>query len=227
MLLRKKVALVDFDGVILRNKQSLQYTVNRVEKFVSVKTGIKCEKMLKQFNTELYQSYGHTFLGLQDLGYTKSLKEFNSFVYGGDLRPFSLTDEEKKEWSRFKNNMSLLDIKVQLFSNSSPVWMSHFTNYDETFEVTNMISSFPDSYFSKLLKPKIDIYTTIYALYPNHDIVFIDDKLSNFRHVTYNTHWHNFWITNNSLSNNKLSHNIITCKNLDDVTSFIKMNICD
>jgi hypothetical protein len=223
----KKIALVDFDGVILRSKEPNVYIKNKIEKYVKKSFRLKDMASAEKLNKELYIRYGHTYLGLQKMGKVSSLRDFNEYVYG-DTREYNgmtLTKEENKEWQDFLAEMKKLDIQVKLFSNADKRWMANFIGYNpDYFSFHDLMSLYEEPFYSRLLKPKRDIYDLANSKYPDGLFYFIDDKVSNFGPIYHDMRWHNLWISTgdvNEAKYTKLGDRLYSCIGLPGAAYYI------
>jgi hypothetical protein len=76
-----KHCLIDFDGVILRRHPVHGAVALRCSQYVALKTRLPIRRA-ELLNREMYESCGHTMLGLARLGVPCSVAEFDTFVYG-------------------------------------------------------------------------------------------------------------------------------------------------
>ncbi len=192
----KKALLLDFDGVVFRNNPLDVVISHRCQmysnKFVSIRNPIK----LREFNTEIYNTYGHTLVGLQKLGHVKAnINEFNSYVYdgliGGDLR--SLKDTHYTDIKSFKRLLSMAqdnDIKVFMFSNAPDKWCNmvcHYMGISENEQPTSLHGLLLES---SVLKPSVLGYMMVEReLVDFEDLFLLDDKMLNLKNIMYNSRW--------------------------------------
>lgn len=196
MFVPRKIALVDFDGVVLRNTQAQRYMMERVEGFVEKRMRFRNPKMLQKFNAELYQTYGHTLIGLRNMGVNASLKEFNQYLYT-DIDPtLMLTKEEKIQWDIFYHMMMYLGIPIYFFSNASREWCAHFVdpNVYKVGFVQDEWNGLHDDMRIQLLKPDEMVYTMMKTQYPKAHFLYWEDKLVNFKHITNDPQWTKIWV---------------------------------
>ena len=195
----KLTALVDFDGVILTSPGPSNYVKRKVEQYVKVKSGIQNGAAISALNEDLYKRHGHTFLGLKRLGLTKSLREFNDFVYGQkqEYAHYKLSENDQNEWQQFKQDMANMNISVKLFSNSDKRWLTQFLDYDkDLYSLHDALETFEDPMYSMLLKPERELHDFVHYQIPRSNFVFLDDKLSNFEMCMNDPRWLNIWIDN-------------------------------
>ena len=199
--MQRRIVLVDFDGVVLKNKTAGNYIKTKVERFVQKVTPIKDPKLAEIYNKELYTSHGHTLIGLRKHGCDVSLTEFNEYVYG-DTRCYSdliMEDNELKEWRLFCDNIKNCNYEIKLFSNSGTEWMSHFLKNDvdtDLLEFQNYLDKYRyQPIYNSLLKPKREIYDLFMSYYTKSSYYFIDDKISNFEYIQYDPRWIKIWFT--------------------------------
>jgi len=127
----KKIALVDFDGVVLKSNEANRYINYKVERFVMKKLKVKDVRL----NNELYCGYGHTVLALKSMGIKTCLSEFNEEVYGNpcEYQGLKLSKEEKKNWAHFVSEMKKINVGIKLFSNADKRWILNFIDYDSKY----------------------------------------------------------------------------------------------
>ena len=212
--MKKSIALVDFDGVVLKNFKASAYISKKVSSYVKYtlnKRGIEPKNdLLELFNKELYNGHGHTLIGMRNHGFNVSLREFNEYIYGdvGDYRHLVMTSDEKKTWENFVERMRKKNISIKLFSNSNINWMSHFIGYDhdmmEFAKSVDAYKTFP--LYNKCLKPERTIYEIFMSKYPSCKYNFIDDKLANFAPISHDKRWNKIWIIGDDMNSDD-SHN--------------------
>ena len=175
------IVLVDFDGVILRNKRVLGAVKDRVDKYVAKVMRIDDPGRAEKVNQYLYRNYGHSLIGLRkviddDAG---DLEEFNKFVYddiniGRDDFYFA-KGEVAKDWEPFLNRMECLGIEVHIFSNAPKEWC---LNFIDPKKVNGFVSdNLPRK--SEYLKPGYQVYDVVSTWYWGKQVYFIDDKVQN------------------------------------------------
>lgn len=205
--MKNSIALVDFDGVILKNPRASAYISRKVSSYVKYtlnKSGIEPKKeLLERFNNELYTGYGHTLLGMKSIGLNTSLKEFNEYIYGdvNDYKYLKMTDSEQKSWENFVERMRKKNISIKLFSNSNIKWMSHFIGYDgEMMEYSKCIDAYKEfPIYNRCLKPQRTIYDLFMSKYPSCKYYFIDDKLANFSPISSDKRWVKIWVVGDDI----------------------------
>lgn len=225
----KTYAFVDFDGVVSRSSEPSKYIKNKIEKYVKKKLRLRDMETAAMINRELYNTYGHTFLGLRKLGLVQSLREFNECIYGDthEYRGMALSNEEEGMWKRFLVETKRKGIEVQLLSNADKRWIETFVGYNPGyFNFHDTLELYEDPFYSRLIKPKRDIYELINNKYMNSRFYFIDDKLVNFGPVIHDINWNNLWI-HNTLQNegentySKICDRLFACHFLDGATELI------
>jgi hypothetical protein len=208
--MHRVVALVDFDGVVLRNPQATRYIHKKVVTYVSKKASVPMN-LAHELNNEIYNTYGHTYLGLKAHGLSKSLEEFNDFVYGAPEEYEHLKIPEG-EWGVFYKKLKEAGIKVKLFSNADNRWLNTFIPYDEDlYSFQDYKDSFHDL---ELLKPKRDIYDFVHYHLPKCKYVLLDDKICNFSVRLADPRWHHIWINPNHPHKCQLTSNQIIAPGL-------------
>lgn len=227
-----KVVFIDFDGVILKNAKAQKYIVQKIENVVSSIAKVKDARIVSALNKEMYNGFGHTYIGLKRMGYLCSLKEFNEYVYGNveEYKDLELTDEERQEWLAFEKACKESDISLKLFSNADKRWLANFIEYDQDlFSIQDRIDAFHEPLFSSLLKPEKYIYDILVSSFPRHKMFCIDDKLGNFGYMFNDPRWHSIWYnplkgdsTTVKFMYSDTNKRIVRCSSLDKVLSYVE-----
>ena len=178
MLTANKVALMDFDGVILRNKTVLSRVANKATQYVQRTLDISKRSSAEAVNRYLYTTYGHTAIGLNAITKTTTLQEFNAFVYDDlylDHNEYYEAKKELHEWCLFLKRLHDRGIPIHIFSNAPKEWCLNF------------IDSHPNLYWTwdyiplalENLKPQMHIYNILEDKFSNATVYFVDDNMSN------------------------------------------------
>lgn len=190
----KSVVLLDFDGVVTNNHIANTYVSRKIVDVVKYVTGVSDEEKSKALNTNLYMSHGHTWLGLRNIGYDISLKEFNDRVYGDTCEYNSLCLTQQEVFSMFSLMMRSMnmDVDVMFFSNADTRWLTQFIKWNATlYAVQDHVMS-----NNEVLKPTMESYSKVHEFLNHHGyqkVFFIDDKLDNVESAPEN--WHKIWYT--------------------------------
>ena len=186
--------LLDFDGVILRNHRISNIIVNRCQSMVH-----KCIKHLdfescKRINKNLYESTGHTVLGLQRLGYKDLLiSEFDELVYQKIDYKVELSDISSTHASDIENVKNLYNycktkgIDMWIFSNAPDSWchsISHMMDLPILPSTRPHVST---------LKPDPKCYLEIERKIKSDKYIFVDDKMMNLMKAP--DHWTCVWMS--------------------------------
>jgi hypothetical protein len=161
------------------------------QRYVPLKNG---ERLVK-FNTQMYESCGHTVTGLQSLGYAASVDKFNKYVYGcldyGKLR--ILSEEQFKEDAKHMTNLLKYcanhNIDAYIFSNAPPTWINTSLYYlIEDVQRLN-VSILPQT--ATYLKPTSHMYTMLEQTTLNSysRIVYVDGKFINILPIVGRPKW--------------------------------------
>lgn len=177
------VLLLDFDGVILRNKQLSVYQSRRSAKFLQKHTSLPLSTCVKLNNT-YYPKYGHTVLLVNDLfGKRTTLEEYNDYVFNKDhlQRLNRLVCEKSVEDIRgFENvfkSCARNNMDWAIFSNANINWVSHFSELGGLLDVTPSKIIYPTTL--DMLKPEKKVYDYIESVYEQSTVVFVDDSTIN------------------------------------------------
>lgn len=183
------ILLLDFDGVLLRKHPIYESVSVRcqsyAQKFIPLRNPVK----IKQTNQELYESYGHTMLGLRALGYPVELSDFNHQVYSNiDLKSLiNVRETHKQDIEAIKTMLSTVrdaGIEYRLFTNAPDIWCQTILQHMglDAIEKANIAS---------FLKPEQASYERIEKMFPNErHFIFVDDKLVNLKGVMKRPTWH-------------------------------------
>jgi len=184
---RSKALLLDMDGVILHHPKASALIKGRVEKFIETILDMPPEEAIP-INKFLYQSYGHTTIGLEKI-YNKqvSIKEFNANVYDPHtmliaqyLSPEEETFEQGREVRELVQRCFEEGIPTYIFSNAPMVWCqwaSWLLRLNNLIPVKNMITC--DHLNGGFLKPDPNVYDFVAGMIRTDDLLFIDDTLIN------------------------------------------------
>lgn len=214
----KKTLLIDFDGVIFKNKVIERKLIKRIDRYCGEVLNIKNKKISKLINRELYLGSGHTILGLKKIGKPLNLKEFNDKIYNFDYKELyeDITPENVRDIENLKELYYFCqshDIDLKIWSNSPSYWCKNFICYITSdlrhIEIHNNHNC------SYLLKPERDSYTYIESILKSDLIFFVDDKLYNLLNTPDNQKWISIHFNDNF--NEKVSDRFIMIKDLVDM----------
>ena len=189
----RKVALVDFDGVIIRNKRVQDRVVKGINGYVSQALYINSPKVTERINSYLYSTYGHTMIGLDKVAghdLAGSLQDFNKFVYDNidiSQEDFISIKPEVTQWKEFIAKLRLSNIPVYIFSNAPRNWCLNFI--DQSDVAGFIMDNLPQD--AAYLKPELKIFETLHSWFQNHEVYFIDDKIHNMKHTVQKDNWTN------------------------------------
>jgi beta-phosphoglucomutase-like phosphatase (HAD superfamily) len=215
---RKKVAFVDFDGVILTTPNVKSQTVlKHVSDFTKValnsqRTSYRLsDKTINIINQELYTAYGHTVLGVNRMlcsgtlsassPHAYALDDFNHMVYDtvtveqSNRKENEMSDADACAWRGFLTQMKQVNIPVYIFSNAPLEWCETFIDMSE---VDGFIC---DDKWTKsssfYVKPYPQIYRWIENKFPDTDLLFWDDKMINFKSCMHDPRWKKVLVNKN------------------------------
>jgi FMN phosphatase YigB (HAD superfamily) len=200
--------LLDMDGVILRNNTAHKHIAFRCQQYVRKITGIKNPIKVSILNKQLYESTGHTFLGLKNLGYPINLDEFNEYVYDDMSIIKNINAKETNQLTLLKKKCEDKNIKIYIFSNAPIIW-SHTILSHMNCDIPILSSEY--------LKPQIEYYNIVESII-SEKILFVDDKLMNIMPVINRKRWTTYLFnediniisTNNILNNFNIINNFNT-----------------
>jgi FMN phosphatase YigB (HAD superfamily) len=228
--LKKKVALIDFDGVVLRNKKADTCVAKRAGiytwKAVSNVPRSMSQIGIRQANDlcyNLYKGYGHTLLGLNAMGVTSNLEDYNKMVYNTiDYKKLREENNDFTDLRRFLDYCKQENIDTYAFSNAPNTWLQN-TLLDDS----DILACMPDvrtvlkvnANDATYLKPQPAVFSAINSGFYDYDkIVFIDDNISNMRHTLHNNKWKNLLFGSSS---KKINNNLFLVSGFDDVIDVI------
>jgi FMN phosphatase YigB (HAD superfamily) len=203
MAATKKVLLLDYDGVVLRNnvannlvsKRAGLYTRN----IISIKNNfIVDNKASNDLCFNLYKGYGHTLLGLNAVGLNEqnvSLKNYNNFVYSQiDYDELRLTNNDMNDVKQVVDFCQKKNINVYMFSNSPKYWIHQTLGKEKTLaryiiDIRDILNVSDND--TTMLKPKPAIYDLIDDMFKDTNIVFLDDSACNFECTLTRPNWTN------------------------------------
>lgn len=190
----RKAVLLDFDGVVLRNKvadscvsrRAAIYTwkaVNNVPRSMS-------EISIKQAGDlcySVYKGYGHTVLGLQAIGVDASLKDFNRMVYSTiDYDKVRAHNNSMDGVRKLIEHCRHEGTDIFMFSNAPYTWIENVLKND-----ADIIESIPDvrdvlgvsADDSAYLKPQRTVYDAASSKLMQQQrydkIILVDDNAAN------------------------------------------------
>lgn len=227
-----KVVLLDYDGVVLRNSvadtsvakragiftwKTINKNLRRGQKPISVTQG-------NELCYSLYKGYGHTVIGLKELGYDVNLSDYNRFVYSTiNYTKVKAHTNPMCDTKRLLEACKEKNIELMMFSNAPYTWFKNTMTENNINEILNHIpdvrevlgiSENDESY----LKPSQKIFDVIGCEFYNKQIIFIDDNLVNMKHCVRNAQWKNMYLTS---CNVHLNHNIHAVDSIDSAIDVI------
>lgn len=195
-----KVLLLDFDGVVLKNKiadskvakRAGIYTWKSINNVRSKQSAISISQA-EDICYNLYKGYGHTLCGLKDMGLDVSLKDYNDLIYKTiDYKVVRQTNNDMNDVRNLIQFCKNKNIDMFMFSNAPKTWMESTLEND-----TDIIESIPDvrdilkisENDEMYLKPQSYIYDALEKRFQDTKCIFVDDNISNFRYVMHNSNW--------------------------------------
>jgi FMN phosphatase YigB (HAD superfamily) len=197
----KKVLLLDYDGVVLRNRTASSLITKRAGLFTQSvftrKNNITITtKDASDLSYNLYKGYGHTLLGLNGIGLKNVLlKDYNNFVYSHiDYDELIMENNDMKDINHIVSTCKAQKIDVFFFSNAPRVWIYNTlkrnkylsTNICDVRDILEISDN--DCTF---LKPKSEIYDALEERFKNNVIVFVDDNSYNMTYTINKNNWIN------------------------------------
>lgn len=195
----RKTILLDFDGVVLKKSSAYSLVVNRCEQYVNRFVNIRNPVKVKELNKQLYETYGHTVLGLRNIGFDVTPEEFNRFVYGyfdktyfRDVRPENY--QHIKDFKKLVEKLQETETPFYIFSNAPDIWCKTvLMEMDPSFSKIETLADITN----KHLKPEVSCFDAIENILPSdHDIWFVDDKMQNMSTIMNRPRWKKLLYTN-------------------------------
>lgn len=229
----KKVVLVDFDGVVLKNKvadvkvakRAGIYTWQQINKHRPKNQYYSHSKLISPSQGEelcynLYKGYGHTVLGLKGIGVSGcNLKQFNKLVYDTlDYKVIRETNNNFDDVRKLINYCHECNYDMFLLSNAPMRWMSNILKNDEDilYSIQDIKKALEiDEDDERFLKPHNHIYDVIASTFIRENIVFIDDNIGNIKPVIDKLTWTNIVM---SSVNKKINNRLYFVDSLENAT---------
>lgn len=215
--MNKKLVLIDFDGVILRN----QHASNLIAKRAGLYTWHSLQSRQKKYHNfsvglnesvdlcaNLYKGYGHTLLGLKNLNLNTSLHDYNKYVYSDiNYEKLVMHNNNMHDVHKLVNECNENNIPILMFSNSPKIWIENMLScqpilFESIVDVRDTLHIKDDD--DIFLKPNIEIYNLISKVFYNYNLIFIDDSVGNIKTSLSNPQWTNvlFGGINEKINNN-------------------------
>lgn len=185
--------LLDFDGVVVKNKKIIQYQYQRSAKFVQKHLHVPITTA-DELNRKYFPKYGHTVIMLKDhFKIPVTLEEYNEFVFPKEqiYRLDSLVDKQTFEHGNdFAKHFKSTSYHTSIFTNAHVNWVTTFADiFDLPIGEHNII--WPQSL--DLLKPLPKAYHNISDLFHEADrIVFVDDSKKNIEYPSALNNWETY-----------------------------------
>jgi hypothetical protein len=185
----RKVVVVDFDGVILRNRAANQYISSRIKTYVERKLQTKNKNITDKIAGTVYRDHKYT-----EHGYT-SMADFSYHVYNSpeaqtQYRNIQMTDEEVTQWRTFNNMCDSRDVDVLIYSNCPINWVHNFIPSGDI--KTLVLCEYLESFRYSNIKPSTSIVTN-FVREKYKRAYFVDDSLSNLTMLTGNSFYTRVW----------------------------------
>jgi FMN phosphatase YigB (HAD superfamily) len=216
--MQRKTLLLDFDGVVFKNHKLHKVVANRCEQFMHKYVKVRDQETLTRCNKSLYETTGHTLLGLQRLGYNITFEDFNNYVYKdidfkNNLKDIS--EEHVRDIHALKKIQKHCEVNnygLYIFSNAPDIWC------DSICEIL-LGYSVPSTYIytNNILKPNPYSYIRVQQYCDSDEYIFVDDKLGNLLNVPVNGRWTCMWL--NGCETKKINSRLFFIESLDDMLS--------
>lgn len=196
--------LLDYDGVVLRNKCLTNYQYRRSAKFVQKHTHMSigvCQEM----NRRYYPKYGHTVTMLNEMfGKAVSLEEYDEFLFAKErlARLAAVVDKDTRRHAKsFDRVFDLCRDKGyswHVFTNAHINWVLFFSKIIGIDDITENKVIWPQSKL-ELLKPNVEAYDRVEKIVQSsYPYVFADDSIVNIEAIMERDGWIGVGVDTNS-----------------------------
>mgnify|MGYP006280770581 CR=1 FL=1 len=180
--------LLDFDGVVLRNKHILSYQVAQSAKFVHRHVPYLSLSECTHLNRLYYPQYGHTVIMMNKMmNVPVTLEDYNDFVFHPKKlqKLEKLIDDDTCEYA--ESFLPLFnEFDTGIFTNAHINWVEMFC---KVFELPVDESNIYWPMELELLKPNPQAYTRVAFRIKTNNITFVDDSAKNIEFPKYNLKW--------------------------------------
>jgi FMN phosphatase YigB (HAD superfamily) len=225
----KRVLLLDYDGVILRNSHANNLIAQRAGYYTRYVSSVHNKfmvdaKVSQDLCYNLYKGFGHTLLGIDAVGFHHkdvSLKSYNGFVYSHvDYNELTNANNDMADVHSVFTTCKKNNIDVFVFSNSPKVWIQntlkkqqHILHHVE--DIRDVLGVDDDD--ALMLKPLPKIYDMIDDLFKEREIVFVDDSACNLQYTLTKSNWTNVLYCGLNCTTSKNMHMINNLARLHDI----------
>ena len=213
--------LLDFDGVVLRNHPIGNIIVKRCQALVHKSIKHVDVESCKKINKQLYESTGHTVLGLQRLGFMDlSISEFDKLVYEKidyKVELATIADTHKKDIQGIRNIYKYCEeagIDTWIFSNAPDSWcysISHMMDIPILPSTRSLVTT---------LKPNPQCYAEVEKKVKSDKYIFVDDKMMNL--VNAPEGWTCVWMSD---TKERLSDTFFAIEDFDDLHPILEKHL--
>lgn len=198
----KKVLLLDYDGIVLRNSIATNLITNRASYYtrnvISQKNNYLIDSQAsKDLCQNLYKGYGHTLLGLKAIGFnTLDLKHYNQYVYSHiDYDELIRTNNDMLDIQSIIDFCNDNNIQIYTYSNAPKIWIENTLKKNKNIlnklvDIRDVLHVRDDC--EELLKPLPYIYDLIDKHFDkNTKFIFVDDSMYNLKYPLSKENWIN------------------------------------
>lgn len=190
MMTISKVVLLDFDGVVFRNKKIKQVMYRNSTKYLAKSLCVKYDEAHYLQDVHL-STFGHTSK-IESYIIQKPIEQcimdYNQYVFKDKIDDLlsTITTDDVFHINNLLELKSENDLKYVLFSNAHLDWINIVCNNCDI----SRDDLFDDLYTSdnNPLKPNIEAYQIFDKIYPENKL-FLDDNLSNLLPITNKKNW--------------------------------------
>lgn len=201
-----KILLLDFDGVILKNKNVSKIITNKINHYVMNKLNINYANAIA-VNKILYKNYGHTLLGLKNVyGFYDSIHYFNDNIYDYstyyNIKNYLNDNKTLEHAKKIRNLITSSKLDYYIFSNAPMDWIVYnlnLLNLADLFNSDNILSSDHQLFcYNNILKPQKKIYDIIDNNFKADRYIYIEDSFINLKPIIGNNKWYFYYYNINN-----------------------------
>lgn len=204
-----KHLLLDFDGVVFKNKSALDYQKTKSINLIQKHSPNLTKNHIKKIKEDWKPKYKHTTTLIKNLfNYNISVQEYFKEIYNSnefiDLST-NFNEETHYNMKQFINLVKFAeysDISWSIFTNSHIDWVLYFSHLYGFTDINqkNVIWNNTNEFYN--FKPHEYSFLKIENMYPYIDkFLYVDDTEININTIKNNKRWRTFLFGKNNLRN--------------------------
>lgn len=192
-----KHLLLDFDGVVFKNKSALNYQKNKSINLIQKHSPNLDKKFIKKIKEDWKPKYKHTTSLIKNLfNYNISVEEYFKEIYNSNEFTYLSQDfdeETKNNMKHFSNLVKFAEysqISWSIFTNSHIDWVLYFSHLYGFTDVNskNIIWNNTKEYVN--FKPYEYSFYRIENMFPYiENFIYVDDTEANINKIKNNKRW--------------------------------------